>query len=224
MAGDAFDRAFADPADRRQALRALKARLAVLQDQIDPGATLDNPDALRLEPLMAAAPETGAGEASYGSTEGAGEVTPVLASPPSPPPPPDAPEDDLPPLGMGWAEGFLAATADAAGHPSRQGLEALPADDPERVMHDEAMAQLHALTWPADDPRLPGHLARWHEGRPVDRDAMVDLACLAVQDLRLWWVDRVPAPATRRAAHTPGRNDPCPCGSGRKFKKCHGAG
>ena len=20
-----------------------------------------------------------------------------------------------------------------------------------------------------------------------------------------------------------GRNDPCPCGSGRKFKKCHGA-
>lgn len=23
-------------------------------------------------------------------------------------------------------------------------------------------------------------------------------------------------------AHT-GRNDPCPCGSGRKFKKCHGA-
>jgi preprotein translocase subunit SecA len=21
-----------------------------------------------------------------------------------------------------------------------------------------------------------------------------------------------------------GRNDPCPCGSGKKFKKCHGAG
>ncbi|MEM9971159.1 MAG: SEC-C metal-binding domain-containing protein, partial [Pseudomonadota bacterium] len=21
----------------------------------------------------------------------------------------------------------------------------------------------------------------------------------------------------------PGRNDPCPCGSGRKFKHCHGA-
>jgi len=20
----------------------------------------------------------------------------------------------------------------------------------------------------------------------------------------------------------PGRNDPCPCGSGKKFKKCHG--
>ena len=22
----------------------------------------------------------------------------------------------------------------------------------------------------------------------------------------------------------PGRNDPCPCGSGKKFKKCHGQG
>jgi uncharacterized protein YecA (UPF0149 family) len=26
----------------------------------------------------------------------------------------------------------------------------------------------------------------------------------------------------RRFAHA-GRNDPCPCGSGRKFKKCHGS-
>ena len=26
-----------------------------------------------------------------------------------------------------------------------------------------------------------------------------------------------------RAAAVPGRNDPCPCGSGRKFKKCCGA-
>jgi uncharacterized protein YecA (UPF0149 family) len=24
------------------------------------------------------------------------------------------------------------------------------------------------------------------------------------------------------AADLPGRNDPCPCGSGKKFKKCHG--
>jgi uncharacterized protein YecA (UPF0149 family) len=26
-----------------------------------------------------------------------------------------------------------------------------------------------------------------------------------------------------RVAKGPGRNDPCPCGSGIKFKKCHGA-
>ena len=29
-----------------------------------------------------------------------------------------------------------------------------------------------------------------------------------------------PAPVT--AALTPGRNDPCPCGSGKKYKKCCG--
>jgi preprotein translocase subunit SecA len=28
----------------------------------------------------------------------------------------------------------------------------------------------------------------------------------------------------RRDASKVGRNDPCPCGSGKKFKKCHGAG
>jgi hypothetical protein len=31
-----------------------------------------------------------------------------------------------------------------------------------------------------------------------------------------------PAPQTVRAVMRPGRNDPCPCGSGKKFKKCCG--
>jgi preprotein translocase subunit SecA len=29
--------------------------------------------------------------------------------------------------------------------------------------------------------------------------------------------------AQRRAGDKVGRNDPCPCGSGKKYKKCHGA-
>ena len=33
----------------------------------------------------------------------------------------------------------------------------------------------------------------------------------------------VPEPAPAPASAKVGRNDPCPCGSGRKFKKCHGA-
>ena len=48
-------------------------------------------------------------------------------------------------------------------------------------------------------------------------------------------VPREPAPAVNTslgpmgrpaAATVPevGRNDPCPCGSGKKYKKCHGAG
>ncbi len=31
------------------------------------------------------------------------------------------------------------------------------------------------------------------------------------------------APEATAAASKPGRNDPCPCGSGKKYKKCHGA-
>jgi preprotein translocase subunit SecA len=29
-------------------------------------------------------------------------------------------------------------------------------------------------------------------------------------------------PSQRRTGEKVGRNDPCPCGSGKKYKKCHG--
>jgi preprotein translocase subunit SecA len=31
-----------------------------------------------------------------------------------------------------------------------------------------------------------------------------------------------PAGPANREAHKVGRNDPCPCGSGKKYKRCHG--
>ena len=31
-----------------------------------------------------------------------------------------------------------------------------------------------------------------------------------------------PAPAAARLSRRPGRNDPCPCGSGRSYRRCHG--
>ncbi|HEX2210978.1 MAG TPA: SEC-C metal-binding domain-containing protein, partial [Longimicrobium sp.] len=34
--------------------------------------------------------------------------------------------------------------------------------------------------------------------------------------------EETPAPAPASAAQTVGRNDPCPCGSGKKYKQCHG--
>jgi len=34
--------------------------------------------------------------------------------------------------------------------------------------------------------------------------------------------DELKNPTVRYEAPKPGRNDPCPCGSGKKFKKCHG--
>jgi uncharacterized protein len=49
-------------------------------------------------------------------------------------------------------------------------------------------------------------------------------AIWAVYDLRQLWRSMGPRVETIRKEATPGRNDPCPCGSGKKYKKCHGAG
>ena len=48
-------------------------------------------------------------------------------------------------------------------------------------------------------------------------------AIWAVYDLRQLWKSMGPKVETIRKEATPGRNDLCPCGSGKKFKKCHGA-
>ncbi len=49
-------------------------------------------------------------------------------------------------------------------------------------------------------------------------------AIWAVYDLRELWKTIGPRVETVRAVATPGRNDSCHCGSGKKYKKCHGAG
>ena len=36
----------------------------------------------------------------------------------------------------------------------------------------------------------------------------------------MWEMGHLPT-ETQKANRKVGRNDPCPCGSGRKFKKCH---
>lgn len=35
--------------------------------------------------------------------------------------------------------------------------------------------------------------------------------------------DELKNPTVRYETHRPGRNEPCPCGSGKKYKKCHGS-
>ena len=52
LAGDTFERVFADPASHAQALASLTTRLAVLRGQLDPEALLDAPDSIRLSPWM----------------------------------------------------------------------------------------------------------------------------------------------------------------------------
>ena len=63
-------------------------------------------------------------------------------------------------------------------------------------------------------------------GPPSTSQARVEAfgeAIWAVYDLRQIWKSMGPRVETIRKAPEPGRNDPCHCGSGKKYKKCHGA-
>ena len=53
-----------------------------------------------------------------------------------------------------------------------------------------------------------------------------DLPRMILRCARLWRPDAVPGAAAAEPLRSAkvGRNDPCPCGSGKKFKRCCGAG
>jgi uncharacterized protein len=198
MAGDAYDRAFADPEDRARAEVALAGRLAVLRGQLDAESLDDDPDHLRLSPLMVAWTDDdraqAAAEHGLAPAQAAEFVT-----------------------GADWADGFFAALD------ARPGAWPDAASDESRDLLKSLAAQVHALRLPEGSDALRDHLAATYGAEGADRDRLIDEACFAVQDMRLWAVDHAPRPETRRVEKAPGRNDPCPCGSGKKFKKCHGA-
>jgi uncharacterized protein len=43
-----------------------------------------------------------------------------------------------------------------------------------------------------------------------------------LMDVRQFWFEKSIPPTVKREGPKVGRNDPCPCGSGRKYKNCHG--
>jgi len=198
MLGDAFERTFADPADVEQATKALTDRWNVIASQLDVDSLLDDPEDLRLAPLMLSYDDAARAEVVAGGHMSAEEA------------------EDLLQTGALWAEGFSDA------------IEAFAPDWPEPDVdtedgrwYDDCLTRVLALMLPKAD--LAVHIEANYPGDGLARDQLVDEACYAVQDLRVYWLDHAPKPETRRVEATPGRNDPCPCGSGKKYKKCHGA-
>lgn len=197
MCDDAFERAFADPIAHGQALATLQARLRVLLAQLDPEALLEDPEAPRLEPLIAEYTDE---DRRRLVEEGMSEEDALVHQ-----------------TGVWWAEGFFNAVG---GLPE---VWALPEGAEAEAAFEVAFQQIEALRTAPDEDGWKEHLAAyWPHGEP-SRDDLIHEACMSVQDIRLFWVDFAPKTATRRVEATPGRNDPCPCGSGKKFKKCHGA-
>ncbi|MHB1124542.1 MAG: YecA/YgfB family protein [Ramlibacter sp.] len=125
---------------------------------------------------------------------------------------------NLPAYGQVWALGFLYA------------VETWPEDwAPPR--HEEAARilddALSAIVRVAGEDRDPPTVSMVDEDGPpsVSEQRLDDFgaAIWAVYDLRLLWKSVGTPVATIRKAPEPGRNDPCPCGSGKKYKKCCGA-
>ncbi|HZF80274.1 MAG TPA: UPF0149 family protein [Rubrivivax sp.] len=200
LAGDTFERVFADPQSHAEAVAALQTRLSVLRAQLDPAALADSPDSMRLSPWLSE--WTDEDRAQVRAEEGEGI---------------EADEAALLHTGAMWASGFLAACEQLPE------LWQLPPEEEAQKLFAETLDQIRLLTLAEGDARWQAIVGSLYPDGLPPRDDVVALACMAVQDLRLLWVDFAPRPTTRRVESTPGRNDPCPCGSGKKFKRCHGA-
>jgi uncharacterized protein len=125
--------------------------------------------------------------------------------------------DLLPAFAEPWAQGFLQVV-------SSWSDEWVPPRDREVAeMLADALEALEALAQP--DTGKPA--ISYIEGGPptISEQRLNDFgeALWAVYDLRQLWRSLGPRIDSIRKAPEPGRNDPCPCGSGKKYKKCHGA-
>ena len=124
----------------------------------------------------------------------------------------------LPSFAQVWAIGFMYAVENWPEEWTP------PRDKSARKVLDEALRCLVDLT---EDDSEPATLAVFDEnGVPSVSEARFDAfaeAVWAVYDLRSMWQSIGPRVETVVRSEAPGRNDPCHCGSGKKFKKCHGA-
>ena len=118
--------------------------------------------------------------------------------------------EGLPSYASVWAAGFLLAVEHWEADWS------LPVASKDEAFVDEMLDPFYVLITPPEELTL--------EERKTSRDDYVAMAIWSAYELRDFWRDRGSAPRVPiRKSAEPGRNDPCPCGSGKKFKKCCGA-
>jgi len=125
---------------------------------------------------------------------------------------------EIPSFGQVWALGFMFAVEN---WPEDW---AAPRDKEAAQWLDDAMDAIVALT--EDDTGKPEVCMYTEDGPPSTSQARVEAfgeAIWAVYDLRQLWKSMGPRVESIRKDATPGRNDPCSCGSGKKYKKCCGA-
>ncbi|MGE5503618.1 MAG: YchJ family protein [Actinomycetota bacterium] len=82
--------------------------------------------------------------------------------------------------------------------------------------------EIHAAEETGDSGAVDFTARYVHDGKPY---AHRELSKFRKEDGRWYYVDGAVGarPVEQRVAPKIGRNDPCPCGSGKKYKKCCGA-
>ena len=128
------------------------------------------------------------------------------------------PGDEVPSYAQVWAIGFMYAVE------SWPEEWTPPRDKEARKFLDEGLQAIIALT--EDDTDAPSICVYEEGGTPsVSKRRLNEYvdAIWAVYSLRDVWRDLGERIEPAHAEAKPGRNDPCFCGSGKKYKKCHGA-
>jgi uncharacterized protein len=152
-------------------------------------------------------------EPSEGETSPGAAAEPEAGAPAAAAPPEDPPLDPVARAVLPWVAGFEFAASI---------FPALYALDDEAVATTLTRLYRFLPAETADDEATLEVLAR---ERPLPTlDAAIEELIGCVADLYdLTAPRRYQVETVRRAAPKVGRNDPCPCGSGRKYKVCHGA-
>jgi uncharacterized protein len=125
----------------------------------------------------------------------------------------DAPSDFAP-----WCAAYLLGV-DAA---PEDWFDAI-ADEEELEWLDERLFPFMVLTGEAE-AAAQEHGEEWPTGKEkadLEKQCQDDLPLAVAEIHRFWQAKRNPA-TLRREGDKVGRNDPCPCGSGKKYKACCG--
>ncbi|HET7794110.1 MAG TPA: UPF0149 family protein [Rhizobacter sp.] len=114
---------------------------------------------------------------------------------------------------MPWVAGFQHATL------CFPDLAEMPDD---AVMTALARLYRHLPAETAEEREVVETIEREHPLKDME-DAIEDLVVTVADLYDLTRDQRYKVETVKREAPKVGRNDPCPCGSGKKFKQCHGA-
>jgi len=198
MFGESLMHVLSKAEDFEEVMALLMRRWNALASELHPDRLLDAPDEVHLNPLMSEYPQD---EIAEKLAEGLINDEQAMSLQ----------------TGGGWARGFGQALLDF-----EDDWEVFAPGSPEYEMVDFNVQAVLALTL-TEREALRQFCEEAYNEADLSRDDLIAQAMLSVQDLRLFWMQHPPKSVPVRNEDKVARNEPCPCGSGLKYKKCCGA-